>query len=384
MKAPGSPQWRPTTSTTPTSGSGQITNRHWSIRATATLLPRARDPSAWQAATYAAIRGTGNKNPILLEPGGDVVGTFRGGAGVPMMAFQDPTVVATMTNVIWDPHIYGYMDNYATDAATNNALVTQVVAAVQAVQSADGVVPAIIGEYRPEGANGTQLVTAVINAGASGTTGSGAWVWDQDGVVGGPSGDPTGLVDFGLLSGGQLTTYGQMVALHINTNVVPLTNCQLTPQAQQQINTITAQVTAPTTGTPDASTPATTAPDTSAAATDPSTATLIQQGDAAVAQGNAIAAAAQHRCNSRWRSEGPDRSSRRRTGGSAGDLARAASMAFIWVHGFWQIYPWPDKLWMWAGSRSRRHRTRSSTSGSSSPGSSRRFRCWRPASWWSS
>ena len=25
-----------------------------------------------------------------------------------------------------------------------------------------------------------------------------------------------------------------------------------------------------------------------------------------------------------------------------------ASMAFIWVHGFWQIYPWPDKLWMWA------------------------------------
>ena len=249
--------------------------------------------SAWQAATYAAIRGTGNKNPILLEPGGDAVGTFRGGAGVPMMAFQDPTVVATMTNVIWDPHIYGYMDNYATDAATNNALVTQVVAAVQAVQSADGVVPAIIGEYGPEGANGTQLVTAVINAGASGTTGSGAWVWDQDGVVGGPSGDPTGLVDFGLLSGGQLTTYGQMVALYINTNVVPLTNCQLTAQAQQQINTITAQVTAPTTGTPDASTPATTAPDTSAAATDPSTATLIQQGDAAVAQGNAIAAAAQ-------------------------------------------------------------------------------------------
>ena len=59
--------------------------------------------SAWQAATYAAIRGTGNKNPILLEPGGDVVGTFRGGEGVPMMAFQDPTVVATMTNVIWDP-----------------------------------------------------------------------------------------------------------------------------------------------------------------------------------------------------------------------------------------------------------------------------------------
>ena len=24
-----------------------------------------------------------------------------------------------------------------------------------------------------------------------------------------------------------------------------------------------------------------------------------------------------------------------------------ASMAFLWVLGFWQIYPWPAKLWMW-------------------------------------
>jgi Cellulase (glycosyl hydrolase family 5) len=103
--------------------------------------------SAWQKATYNAIRGTGNTNPILLEPGGDAVGNFRNGAGIPMMAFQDPTVVATMTNVIWDPHIYGFMNNNATDAASNNLLVSEVIAACQAVKSADGIVPCIIGEF---------------------------------------------------------------------------------------------------------------------------------------------------------------------------------------------------------------------------------------------
>jgi hypothetical protein len=25
-----------------------------------------------------------------------------------------------------------------------------------------------------------------------------------------------------------------------------------------------------------------------------------------------------------------------------------ASMALLWVLGFWGIYPWPTKLWMWA------------------------------------
>jgi hypothetical protein len=175
--------------------------------------------SAWQKATYNAVRGTGNTNPILLEPGGDAVGNFRGGQGIPMMQFQDPAVVATMTNVIWDPHIYGYMNNYATDAATNNLLVSLVIQACQAVTSADGVVPCIIGEYGPEGANGVQIVTAILLAGTNGVTGSAAWVWDQDGEVGGPSGDPTGLTQWGLLSGGVITTqYGAPVAAAILTN----------------------------------------------------------------------------------------------------------------------------------------------------------------------
>ena len=80
-----------------------------------------------------------------------------------------------------------------------------------------------------------------------------------------------------------MTTFGQMVALYINTNVVPLSQCQQTAAAQTAINTTSAQAAAtPTSGTSGTAT-----------TTDPTIAALIQQGDAAVAQGNAIAAAAQ-------------------------------------------------------------------------------------------
>jgi hypothetical protein len=245
--------------------------------------------SAWQKATYDAVRGTGNTNPVLLEPGGDAVGNYRGGDGIPMMAFQDPSVVATMTNVIWDPHIYGFMDNYAMDDATNNALVSGVVAAVQAVPSADGVVPAIIGEYGPEGANGTQLVTAVIDAGANGQTGSAAWVWDQDGVVGGPTNDPTNA-PYGLLAGGQMTTYGQMVQLYINTSVQPCSTAEANTNANATLTAISAQVTGTPTGTDAAPTAAPVSPIT---ATLPDTSTATDPDAAAIAQANAIITAAQ-------------------------------------------------------------------------------------------
>jgi hypothetical protein len=246
--------------------------------------------SAWQKTNYDAIRGTGNTSPILLEPGGDAVGNYRGGAGIPMMQFQDPGVVATMKNVVWDPHIYGYMNNYAMDGATNDALVAGVIAAVQAVPSADGVVPAIIGEYGPEGDNGMQLVAAVINAGANGKAGSGAWVWDQDGVVGGPTNDPADA-QFGLLVGGQMTTYGQMVQLYINTSVQPCSTAEANTNANATLTAITAQVT----GTPTATDAA-----PAAASASPITETLLDttttvdtDGETAIAQANAIITAAQ-------------------------------------------------------------------------------------------
>jgi hypothetical protein len=195
---------------------------------------------------------------------------------------------AGMTNVIWDPHYYGFEVNWSMDQAVVDKGVTDTVSAAQSIQSADGIVPVIIGEYSPWGANDWQVVQAVINAGAAGKAGSGAWVWDADGVVGGPPGDPGASIYFALLSGGQITTFGQMVQLYVNTNVVPLTKCQETQQAQQQINGVSAQL---------ANTPATNVADAYAASSapptvDPTVAALMAQGDAAVAEGNAIAAAA--------------------------------------------------------------------------------------------
>ncbi len=119
------------------------------------------------------------------------------------------------------------------------------VAASQTIQSADGVVPAVIGEYRPGRVErDAEPSPAVINAGASGTTGRAAWVWDTQGTVGGPSGDPTGNTYGGLLSGGQITTYGQMVQLYVNTNVVPLIELSANGTGAQNINTDTAQLAA--------------------------------------------------------------------------------------------------------------------------------------------
>jgi hypothetical protein len=234
--------------------------------------------SAWQKATYNAIRGAGNTNPIFLEPGGDAVGNYRNGAGIPLMAFQDPAVVATMTNVIWDPHIYGFGNNYAMDDATNNAFVTGMVAAAQAVQSADGVMPAIIGEYGPEGANGVQMVQAVINAGAAGQTGSAAWVWDQDDAVGGPSNDPDDAQD-GLLSGGQMTAYGQMVRLYVNMTVQTCTVAETAANAQAATTAIMANMAIdPITPTVSSTTPA----NAVAALQDPS---LLDQARAVAAGG---------------------------------------------------------------------------------------------------
>ena len=200
--------------------------------------------SDWQLATYNAIRNTGNKNPIFLEPSGS---RPIGYGGDPLQAAMNPADYAAMTNVIWDPHVYGYQDGYATDAASNDALVAAAVSSSQTIQSADGVVPAIIGEYGPGAPdpNGMQIVTSVINAGASGKTGSAAWVWDTDGVVGG---DLSG--NNALLTNGQITTYGQMVQLYVNVNVVPLTKCQETAQAQTAINAASANLLTPATTAP--------------------------------------------------------------------------------------------------------------------------------------
>ncbi len=165
--------------------------------------------SDWQLATYNAIRDTGNTNPMLLEPSGS---RPPGYGGTPLQAAMNPADYTTMTNVIWDPHCYGYQSSYDTNQADVNANVQAMITASQTIQGADGVIPVIIGEYGPgTDPNGTQEVTAVINSGV----GSTAWAWDDQGSV-----DPTTIQDGNqIMLGTGFTAYGQQVATFIAGNL---------------------------------------------------------------------------------------------------------------------------------------------------------------------
>ncbi len=155
--------------------------------------------STWEQQTYNAIRNTGNNNPILLEePGGGVPSLVGAGNGL------DSSVYATMKNVIWDPHYYGWVSNFSTDQqAVNNAL-TSLAQSAQTIKSADGTVPVIVGEYGPStngqttDANGQQVLQAVQQS----TAISGAVAWGFD------SGANDNLTD----GSGNLTSFGQEVA----------------------------------------------------------------------------------------------------------------------------------------------------------------------------
>jgi hypothetical protein len=123
-----------------------------------------------------------------------------------------PSSYASMTNIVWDLHFYGWSANYSTDQATVTAALLgsvsagQGIAAAQTITSADGLVPVLIGEYgnSTDGenidANWIQVITAVTTSGY----GSAAWAFDP------------GVADV-LVSGGSLTPYGQMVAQYIAT-----------------------------------------------------------------------------------------------------------------------------------------------------------------------
>jgi hypothetical protein len=160
--------------------------------------------SQWHLATYNAIRGVGNNNPILLEPSGT---RPIASGGVPLQAELDPSVYTTMTNVIWDPHVYGYQNNYNADPASNAANVQGMITSSQTIKSADGLVPVIIGEYgigssnnlTPD-ANAMQMVQAVIDAANNGhDSGAAAWAYDSAPI--------TNVVD----TLGRLTAFGRMV-----------------------------------------------------------------------------------------------------------------------------------------------------------------------------
>lgn len=149
--------------------------------------------SQWHLATYNAIRGAGNINPILVDPSGWSPSSMQTGA--------DPSVYAQMTNIIWDPHIYSNSGNPTVDSASDAAWTQQTIAQTQSIQSADGIVPVIIGEYGIGGGpNPTVMIPAVLSAVASGqASGSAAWAYDTAAGYNVINDSGSGLSAFGAL-----------------------------------------------------------------------------------------------------------------------------------------------------------------------------------------
>jgi hypothetical protein len=169
--------------------------------------------SQWQRTTYDAIRGAGNKNPILMQVSGSRPKNLN--------AALVPSTYGNMTNVIWDVHIYGYQSDYSTDPIAVEANANAMFAAAQRIKSADGTMPILVGEYGPstdgttDDPNGTQVVAAVVNGGRSNRYGSAAWAWN-----------PGGKADHLLDSEGKPSfPFGQQVQSYINDPVRPIADC---------------------------------------------------------------------------------------------------------------------------------------------------------------
>lgn len=187
--------------------------------------PPAAGLDAWEQQTYNAVRGTGNHSPVMIElPGGGYPGSTASGYGM------DPNIFTSMTNIVLDPHYYGWDSGYSTDQQTVNASLTSLVQGAQSLRSADGIIPAIIGEYGPStdgsstDGNGSQVLQAVLQSTV--TSGSAAWGWN--------SGANDNLTD----GSGNLTSYGQEVAGSFNTNAAskpPSPVATVTPSADNTV-----------------------------------------------------------------------------------------------------------------------------------------------------
>jgi hypothetical protein len=232
--------------------------------------------SAWHKATYDAIRSE-SQAILLIEPGGSRPWN--------LVDALVPSVYAPMTNIVMDPHVYGYQNNYSSDPKSITDNVNGMVAAAQKITSASGKVPVIIGESGPSttgGAldpNGYATVEGLINVAQSGKmSGLAHFTW-YPGFQ-----SPNNMTDS---AGNPTQPYGQMAQLNINTDVVPPTACQATATAQNTLNVITAQVTAQAQTTDP--TESVTQPSVTPTA-DPAVQTQIDAAEAAISQANAILA----------------------------------------------------------------------------------------------
>jgi hypothetical protein len=172
--------------------------------------PQGGDITSEHVAVYNAVRAADPQKIVMLSAG---VGS--GNPGATGGKVLRPAAYANMTNIVWDLHFYGWAAKYATDLATckatllGSAAAGTGIASVQAITSADGVVPVIVGEFGPAtngtslDANATQVVQTVLDATTSGaTSGFVGWAW---------AADPMNA----LQAGGVPTTWGKQLAAGI-------------------------------------------------------------------------------------------------------------------------------------------------------------------------
>ena len=224
--------------------------------------------SAWHQATYNAIRGTGSNAPLMIEPGGSRPWNLVGALV--------PSVYASMTNIIMDPHVYPYQNDYNSDPTSITDNVKGMVTAAQKIKSADGTIPVIVGEAGPSttgsslDANGYAMVEGLINVAQTGAmAGVALFTW-YPGFA-----SPNNLTD---PAGTPTAPYGQMAQLFINTSVIPCTAPQTAAYAQQATSEIEQQI------SQDPTTPTIAAPTAA-------NAILATQNDDLVKQAQAVAAA---------------------------------------------------------------------------------------------
>jgi len=164
-----------------------------------------------EVATYGAIRGTGSTTIIMMSLlGGGNPGTIGDGFGMTASSYT------AMTGIAWDFHHYGWASNYSTDQNVENDAVLGSaaggygIAAAQTIQSADGLVPVVIGEYgnsttgEDVDPNGDQVLQAVWNSGV----GAVAWAWHASDSPG----------DLLVNDDSTLTSYGDQIAGFIAGN----------------------------------------------------------------------------------------------------------------------------------------------------------------------
>lgn len=206
-----------------------------------------------QVAVYNAIRGAGNNTIIMMEAG--VGGGDPGSVGAGAL---NPSAYTGMTKIVWDLHFYGWvLDDSNTDQSYADArLLGQVmpigegagagtgILGAQGIQSRDGRVPVIVGEFgvstEANQAEGDRVINAVIQAVQDGhLQGFAGWGWD-----------PTPAE--ALVLNGSLTDWGKVLSMAVASSCQQLAP-NATTDGQASSGSSVVSVNLPVVETPTAS-----------------------------------------------------------------------------------------------------------------------------------